>query len=395
MLVIGFLIVIASVPATAQSGAMADIRGVVLDAQGAVIPGAAVAARSLATNLTRGTVSNQSGEYAIPGLPPGVDELTVEAPGFSRDVRSDLELSVGQDATIDVTLAVPGVEQLVLVSTSPLLLEATKTEQSQTISPLHVAALPVNGRNFFDFSLLTPNVSRGRANLNTPLVEAGISFAGLRGQLNNVSIDGLDNNDGYNGATRATISQEAVQEFRVVNNSFSADAGRAMGGLVNVVTKSGGNTRHGSAFEFVRDARFDARSTTPGGQSDNLQQHQFGGVLGGPVKRDRLFYFVSYEGQRRSQRPQYSTFILSNINTINTRLATLGYPAEPINAVETANNNDQVLGKLHGRVGSTSLTVRYNVVDARNPNAGVGGISLPSNGRANAVGAISPALCRR
>ncbi len=386
VLVCGFFIVTTCLTAAAQTGATADIRGVVIDAQGAVIQGGAVVARSLATNLSRSTVSNNNGEYAIPGLPPGVYELTVEAAGFTRSVRTSLELSVGQAATIDVTLAVPGVEQLVLVSTSPLLVEATKTEQSQTISPLHVAALPVNGRNFFDFSLLTPNVSRGRANLNTPLVEAGISFAGLRGQLNNVSVDGLDNNDAFNGSTRATISQEAVQEFRVVNNNFTADAGRAMGGLVNVLTKSGGNTRHGSAFEFVRDARFDARSIlTAGGQSDNLQQHQFGGVLGGPVRRDELFYFASYEGQRRSQRPQYSTFVLSNIGTINAQLATLGYRSEPIDVVETANNNDQILGKLHGRVGQTSLTVRYNIADARNPNAGVGGISLPSNGRTNAV----------
>jgi hypothetical protein len=375
------------VPTIAAAGqAPASISGVVLDPDGAVVAGASVAARSVSTNLTRKAVSNERGEYSFPGLTAGTYEITVEAPGFNKAVRADIELSVGQTATLDVTLTVSGVTSSVVVTSSPVLINTAQTEQSQRIAPVAIAALPVNGRNFFDFSLLTPNVSRGRANLNTPLVEPGISFAGLRGQYNTISVDGLDNNDGYNGSSRATISQEAVQEFRVVNNTFAADAGRALGGLVNVVTKSGGNTRHGSAFEFLRDDGLDARSIlTPAGQSSDLRQHQFGGVFSGPIRRDVLFAFASYEGQRRRQRPQYSTFILSNIDAINAKLATFGFPAEAIDATRIANDHDQALAKLHGQRGQTLLTVRYNVTNARNPNLGVGGIALPSNGRRNAV----------
>jgi Carboxypeptidase regulatory-like domain len=379
-------ILIPTVAAASQGRATADLSGVVFDPQGAVVPAAAVTARNVATNITRKTVSNENGEYAFPGLVAGTYEITVEARGFDKAVRADIELSVGQAATLDVTLTVSGVSQIITVSSSPLLVNTVRTEQSQRIAPVTIAALPVNGRNFFDFSLLTPNVSRGRANLNTPLVEPGISFAGLRGQFNNISVDGLDNNDAYNGSSRATISQEAVQEFRVVNNSFGADAGRALGGLVNVVTKSGGNTRHGSAFVFLRDDRFDARSIlTPADQNSDLRQQQFGGTFSGPITRDVLFAFASYEGQRRRQRPQYSTFILTNIDDINARLATFGFPSEAIDEVKTSNNYDQALGKVHGQTGQTLVTARYNVTNARNPNLGVGGIALPSNGRRNAV----------
>jgi len=208
----------------------AQLNGTVLDTSGRIVVGASVSARNLGTNQSYAATTNSSGYYVVPNLPPGQYELTVQATGFGKSVETGFTLTVGQTATLDVTLKVAGVGESVTVTTEAPPVETSRTEISQVIDAPQIQSLPVNGRQFVDFALLTPGVATGRTSIQSTFTEPDItriSFGGMRDLSNAVTVDGADYIDEGTGSQRATPSQEAVSEFRVVNNSFGAEYGRA------------------------------------------------------------------------------------------------------------------------------------------------------------------------
>lgn len=369
----------------------AQLSGTVTDESGRALVKAAITVRALDTNQSYSAVSNETGYYLVPSLPPGRYELTVTYTGFGKYQLTGVVLTVGQTATMNVTMKVAAVVQEVVVTTEAPTVEATRTEISQVIDPKQISSLPVSGRLFTDFALLTPGVASGRTSLGTTFTEfeiTQISFGGMRSFSNEITVDGADFINSNTGVQRATPPQESVQEFRVVNNSFGSEYGRALGGIVNVVTKSGTNNLHGSIYDYFQNSKLDARSLLqPAPAPFALRQNQFGGTLGGPIVKDRTFFFLNYEGVRRGEDPILPPDFRDNIATINLAKAYIGIPGEDPNPLKTK-DNDYGFARLDHQINTNNrLAVRYNVEDARDLNQLVGntedggGIGAPSGGR--------------
>ncbi|HEU0173502.1 MAG TPA: carboxypeptidase regulatory-like domain-containing protein [Blastocatellia bacterium] len=389
---IAFVIIIGCVsPAFSQGGAsFAQLNGTVQDANGAAIVKGVITLRNLDTNHAYTTTSNDAGYYIVPNLPPGRYELTATSTGFGKYIQTGIALTVGQTATVNVTLRVTVEESISVTSETPLI-EPTRTEVSQVIETKQIATLPVSGRLFTDFALLTPGVATGRTSLGTTVTEfeiTQISFGGMRSFSNLITVDGADFINSNTGVQRATPPQESVQEFRVVNNSFGSEYGRALGGIVNVVTKSGGNEWHGSIYDYFQNSALNARSLLqPEGTSKTLRQNQFGGTLGGPIRKDQTFIFMNYEGQRRAEAPVYPPSLLNNLSTINQAKRMLGIPAEDLGVLKIKDNDYGFARFDHQLTKNNRLSARYNVENARDPNQLVGntedggGVGTPSGGR--------------
>ena len=375
----------------------AQLNGTVQDPNGRIVVGASITARNLATNQTYTTVTNTSGYYVVPNLTPGQFEIIVQASGFAKSVQTGFSLTVGETATLDVSLKIAGVGESVTVTTEAPPIETSRSEISQVIDTAQIQELPTNGRRFVDFALLTPGVATGRTSLQSTFTEqetTRISFGGMRDLSNAVTVDGADYINAATGSQRATPSQEAVNEFRVVNNSFGAEYGRALGGIVNVVTKTGTNDLHGSLYGYLSNKAANSRSLLTESPYDAYRRGQFGGTLGGPIQKDRTFYFLNYEGQRLGQSPTYPFTLIgnpslnlpNNVPLVNAAKAALGLPPENLNILKTL-DNDNGFARLDYQLNTNSrLSVHYTVVDARDLNVLVGdtldggGIGGPSGG---------------
>jgi Carboxypeptidase regulatory-like domain/TonB dependent receptor-like, beta-barrel len=368
----------------------AQLNGSVRDQTGSVIVKASVSVRNVATNQVYKASSNSVGFYILTNVPPGSYDLTIESQGFAKYEQKGLILRVAQVATIDVSLKVAGTTQEVVVNTEAPVIEPTRTEVSQVIETQQIQALPIAGRLFTDFALLSPGVTTGRISLQSTFTDPSvtrISFGGQRDLNNSVTVDGADNINTATGSQRATPSQEAVSEFRVVNNSFAAEYGRALGGIVNIVTKSGTNDTHGSVYEYFMNNALNANTllTQPG--FDTFRQNQFGATLGGPIKSDKTFYFVNYEGQRRGQSPQYPGLLVANLPAINAVKASFGIAPENLNVLKTADVDNGFVKLDHQINDKNRLSARYSIQGATNLNMLVGetldggGIGAPSSGR--------------
>src|SRR5947199_567897 len=269
------------------------IPGSIVDPTGAAVPGAKVEAKNLDTNFTRSQDSDAGGRFAFLQMPPGRYTVTASKPGFSTIVQENMELTVGQALSLPIAMRVSGITEEVTVSAEPI--EVTRVESSVTLNELTVTNTPVLGRKFEDLLTLTPGVG---------IVQGPdgdeINFAGQRGIFNNISLDGGDYNNGFFGeqvgGQRAAvdISMEAVREFQVVATGATAEFGRTAGGVVNVVTKSGTNEFHGSLFHFQRLEALTAH-TSDGKPLTDFHREQLGGNVGGPVKKDKAFFFVAAE----------------------------------------------------------------------------------------------------
>ncbi|HEY3132807.1 MAG TPA: TonB-dependent receptor [Acidobacteriota bacterium] len=283
----------------AQSQAnTANLEGTIKDQTGAVLPGVTVTATNKAVSLARVAISNDEGVYRIPLLPPGTYDVRAELSGFTAQVKEGVTLSVGQFATLDFTMTVSGAGTEIVVQENAQILEISKTQQSDTINQVQIDNLPINGRNYLDFTLLTPGVSGRnpmvRSAVQTPT--SGLSFNGQGGRGNNITIDGVNNIDSVSNSALSILSQEGINEFQINRNSFSAEFGRAQGGVINIVTKSGANAVHGNAFYFIRDKKFDARNAFASGPVEpKFQRKQWGGTVGGPLAKDSAFFFASFE----------------------------------------------------------------------------------------------------
>src|SRR5947199_5448258 len=370
--------------------AVAQLNGTVRDTSGSVVANAGVSLRNLDTNRTYMSTSDASGYYIVPNLPPGSYELDVTYTGFEPFLQPGIQLRVGQTATLDVTLTVQGRREVLEVTSQTPAIEPTRTEISNVIETQQIQGLPISGRLFTDFALLTPGVTTGRTSVGSTITEfevTRVSFAGMRDLSNQVTVDGADNINTATGSQRATPPQEAVQEFRVVNNSFGAEYGRALGGIVNIVTKSGTNTLHGSVYDYFQNNALNARSLLqPAPQPNVLRQNQFGCTLGGPIKQDKTFYFLNYEGQRRGESPTYPPVLLNNLALINASKAALGIAPENLGLLKTKDNDYGTARLDHQFRANTQFSLRYNIEDGRDLNqlAGAtldgGGIGAPSSG---------------
>ncbi|HXG64734.1 MAG TPA: carboxypeptidase regulatory-like domain-containing protein, partial [Blastocatellia bacterium] len=281
----------------------AEVRGQVTDPNGAAVAGATITITDTGKGTSRTVNSDEDGSYVILALLPSTYTLKVEAPGFAPKTLTGIKLDVGQAANIPVTLSVGGVQTEVnVVATNEAAIEPERTQQSSVIGEALIDNLPINRRNYLDFALLTPGVADSD-NINdssdfrvaqTP--QSGLSFGGNNGRNNSIMVDGASA-DTNSGGARVVVSQEGVQEFQVIRNSYNAEFGGASGGIVNIVSKTGTNDFHGSVFGYFRDERFDARNAfdfNPQGQSP-FDRQQYGGSLGGPLVRDKTFFFAAIE----------------------------------------------------------------------------------------------------
>ena len=295
-----------------------NIEGRVLDPQGATVPGITVTATNQETGFAKSVNADDVGNYRLILLPPGKYRVTTSGgKGFAAATYENVTVTIGGQAPLDIQLSLSGAEVIIDVAADGQIVETTRTSVSSTVNERAIENLPVNGRNFLDFATLTPGVVRD------PTRQGDLAVGGQKGTLNSLQVDGTDNNNTFFGqslgrtGTRPPyqFSEEAVQEFQVNQNGFSAEFGRAGGAVINVVTKSGTNTWHGSVFEYFRDESLNSNTpilTARGAKRPKSQINQFGGTLGGPIKKDRAFFFFAYDGQRSTipnvvDPPNFST----------------------------------------------------------------------------------------
>jgi carboxypeptidase family protein len=296
--------------AIAQVNAV-DLAGTINDPQGHVVSDAKVTVRNLATNLSRSKQTGDDGRYLFVGLAPGRYELTVEKSGFARVVNPEVILEIGHVPEVNVQLQLQTGTQQITVTGEAEIVETQRTTVSETVGSREIENLPINGRNYVNFTLLNSQVTRDSAPSIGAAPTSGLNFGGQRARSNEVSVDGADAVDNSVNGIRSTVSQEDVQEFQLIISNYMPEFGRATGGVVNIVTKSGSNEFHGDAFGFLRDAALQARNpfsvavnpTT--GVAEPVKQAytraQYGTAFGGPIKKDKDFFFFSFEGTRRHE----------------------------------------------------------------------------------------------
>ncbi len=362
----------------------ADIEGIILDQSNAVLPGVTVTATNVATNQSRTSVTDKEGRYYIGALQPGLYTITAELSGFAQQSRKDVRLNIGQLADLPFTLRA-GATEAIVVSAAASVVDTTQTSLSTVVGQEQIDSLPTNGRNFLSFSVITPGVTTDRTPQQGASATSGLSFGGQRARSNNIMVDGVDNNDPVVGAVRATFSQEAIQEFQVLTNSYSAEFGKASGGVVNIVTRSGTNEQMGSAFEFFRNKslnakshfeRFDVFGNSINQNKAPFNQSQYGLTLGGPIVRDQTFYFVSAENLKTDT---------SNFVTIDPAAAALlnanGFPVELGNVPYSVRSKAFLAKVDHQWRPAHSLVARGNYASLENENVEpFGGIVARSRG---------------
>jgi hypothetical protein len=363
----------------------AVISGRVLDPQGAAVPGALVTARQVETNVMADTLSDAEGRFRLPYLRIGSYELRARLAGFRENART-LVLSAGSAFDIPINLEVAGLDATVTVVAEVPTVEATRSQIAGTVPQAEVQGLPMNGRNFLDLALLVPGVSPTNTNSTQLFAETsavpgqGISIASQRNLSNSFIVDGLSANDDAAGLAGTMLGVDAIEQFKVVTGGAQAELGRALGGYVNIVTKSGTNARRGTVYSFFRDAAFNGKNALTGTKLP-MEQQQFGGSLGGPLARNRTFYFANVERKLLDQTG-VTTILAANVTAINARLDQVGYQGQRVatgiypNPVHSLN----VLSKVdHQLSGSDQLTIRYALYDVAASNArGAGTLNAPS-----------------
>ncbi|HKG46211.1 MAG TPA: carboxypeptidase regulatory-like domain-containing protein [Pyrinomonadaceae bacterium] len=334
----------------AQSNA-ADLQGTVKDPTGAVVANATVTARNPATNISKNSTSNDEGYYRIINLPPGDYEVTVEAANFKKSVLPKVTVTIGQAAELDVALEPGQISESVTISDATSeIVETSKTAVSTTIDQQRINNLPINERNYLAFALTTSTVGRDNGRPIGPAPTTGLNFGGQRGRSNLVQVDGADNTDNSVNASRSTVSQEAVQEFQVVTNSFAPEFGRSAGGVVNVVTKSGTNEFHGNLFGFLRHRSFQARNPFAPIEDPAFTRAQYGFTLGGPLDNDRTFFFFAFEQRRRNETGFFTSDVQGNL----TSSVTIGGQTFRNLSPQQVTYINQLLG-----LGASALAVPY------------------------------------
>ena len=264
----------------------ATLSGTVLDPQGLAVRGAKLTITQPGTGAERTAVSDDSGRYTVVGLPPGKYKIRVDGgANFAGYVNDSVVVTVGEDATLDFRLELKGVQQTVTVTTETAAIETAKTEFSQTVGEQRIENLPINGRNYINFTLTDSQVTRDNAPNTGAAPTSGLNISGQNARSNIVNVDGADATDNAVNGVRSTLSQEAVQEFQIITNSYAAEYGRASGGVVNIITKSGTNDFHGDVFGYLRNRNFQAVNPFSTVSNPAYTRVQAGTAFGGPMRR--------------------------------------------------------------------------------------------------------------
>ena len=363
----------------------ASVSGRVTDPQGAVVPGAQVSARQTETNVIRETVTDQDGRFRFPYLKVGRYEITVRLQGFADATRA-LTLTIGSAFELPMTLRVGTLDTSVTVSAEATVLEAARSQIAGTVSQAEVQNLPMNGRNFLDLALLVPGVSPTNVASTQLFAETsavpggGLSVGSQRNLSNNFIVDGLSANDDAAALSGSPYGVDAVDQFQVVTSGGQAELGRALGGYFNVVTKSGTNLNRGDLYGYFRDDSLNAENPLIK-QTLPMNQQQVGASIGGPIAKDRTFYFTNVEWRNLDQTG-LTTILEENVAPINGRLAATGYPGAPVTTGIYPNpvKSTHYLGKIDHQLGrSDQFSVRYSLYDMSAQNSrGAGGLSAPS-----------------
>jgi hypothetical protein len=371
--------------AAQQAVDYASISGRVSDQSAAVIRGAEVVAVNTETKIAAVAITDNQGRFRFPHVKVGLYEITVRATGFAPVVRG-LTVSAGAAFELPVTLSVGPVDAAVTVSADAAVLEAARSQIVATISAAEVTSVPLNGRNFLELALFAPAVSPTNVASTQLFPETSavggitLSVASQRNLSNNFVVDGLSANDDAAALSGMTYGVEAIEQFQVVTSGAQAELGRALGGYVNVVTRSGTNTLQGSGYLYIRDDNLNARNRLSGSKLP-MNQKQYGASAGGPVVPNRTFYFANAE-QKKLDQTGLTTITPGQLLAINTRLAATGYPGPQVttgvypNPIDTTN----LLAKIdHHFTGRQQTSFRYGLYDVGARNArGAGGLAAPT-----------------
>jgi Carboxypeptidase regulatory-like domain len=309
---LGLIMTVGLLPGSLAAQAVTGtILGTVTDSTGALIPGATITLTHAGTSLTRTLVSDAAGEYTAPSLPTGKYTVTAELSGFKTMSQPNVDLGVDQRVRINVRLEIGTVSETITITGQSPLVQISSSELGTTVNEEQIKTLPLNGRNFVNLTRTVPGVVRGVPGANIDgagslawRASASFSANGQRPRDNNYMLDGVDNNETWLQTVVLFPSVDALDEFKLQTSTYSAEFGRSLGGVVNLQIKSGGNVMHGSLFEFLRNDAFDANNyfnNRAGRPKPDFSQHQFGGTSGGPIARDRTFYFFDYQGYRVKQ----------------------------------------------------------------------------------------------
>src|SRR5438876_7392545 len=372
----GVVILAVAFSCAAQTSRVAGaIQGSVVDQTGSAVAGAIATLRNQGTNQTRTISTNAEGFFRAGEIPVGQYELRVESPGFSPYVNTAIAVSIGRVVQVTVRLAPATVQQQITVSEQPPPIDPTQTTEATTIDHDRIEESPVVSRNYLDFVLLAPQLTRsnvqGATGGKSALADSGFSFAGLRSRSNSLYIDGVENNDEFTGSARTELSPETVQEFQVVNNGLSAESGGGASGPINVITKSGVNILHGDAFAFVQNGVLNARDplTNETGAPD-LSRFRVGLAAGGPIVRGRTFYYVA--GEQEGEHSDDSSLIPPLVaSAINNLLGSGAFPKIAIRSINpglfrVARAETEFSGRLDDQIASKhSLLLKYALTNNR------------------------------
>jgi hypothetical protein len=281
--------------------ATGDLHITVKDPKGSLVANATVTVNDLAKGLARSATNDGQGSFSARQLPPANYTVTVEAPGFAKTQINGVSITVGGQEELPVLLALASEKQVVEVSSQADLVETSRTSTTDTIGERRIDNLPINGRNYINFTLTDSQVVRDNAPNLPAAPTSGLDISGQRGRSNLVNVDGADATDNTTNGVRSTVSQEAVQEFQIITNNYSPEYGRASGGVVNIITRSGSNDFHGDVFGFLRNRNFQAVNPFSTVPNPAYTRVQAGAAFGGPIKKDKTYYFFSYEVTRRHE----------------------------------------------------------------------------------------------
>jgi Carboxypeptidase regulatory-like domain/TonB dependent receptor len=299
---VSLLVLLSSSIAFSQGGvATGDLHITVKDPKGALVPNATVTVSDIAKGLERSATGDAQGGYSARQLPPGTYTVTVEAPGFGKIEARDVGITVGGTQEFPVTLAVATGKEVVEVSSQADLVETSRTSTTDTIGQRRIDNLPINGRNYINFTLTDSQVERDNAPNTGAAPTSGLNISGQRARSNLVNVDGADATDNGVNGVRSTVSQEDVQEFQIITNNYAPEYGRASGGVVNIITRSGSNEFHGDVYGFLRNRNFQAVNPFSTVPNPAYTRVQAGTAFGGPIKKDKTYFYFAYEVTRRHE----------------------------------------------------------------------------------------------
>jgi hypothetical protein len=299
---VSFFVLLVSVIAYAQGGvATGDLHVTVKDPSGNIVTNATVTVKDVAKGLERTATSDGQGGYNARQLPPGTYSVAVAVQGFTRVQSSGVSITVGGLVELPITLSVAGTTEVVEVSSQAELIETSRSSTTNTIGERRIDNLPINGRNYINFTLTDSQVVRDAAPNTGAAPTSGLNMSGQRARSNLVNVDGADATDNSVNGVRSTVSQEAVQEFQIISNNYAAEYGRAAGGVVNIITRSGSNAFHGDVFGYLRNRAFQAVNPFSTVKNPAYTRVQAGVAFGGPIKKDKTYYYFSYEITRRHE----------------------------------------------------------------------------------------------